>query len=234
MHSAFSAPAILPLRPRGVASSPRRRPLAARPRAHPRASVSPPSSSPSPSQPDPVSEAAVLQLLRSPEKGPQQRGLLLARRLPPEARLRALLFSVRSSSNEWIRATAAVGLGQLRGADEGTRKQAVEALLSLLAGDRDFSIRAAAAAGCGYLRDDGREGEEDMIGSVVDELIRCCFEDLDWQVQFSCLVSLGNLGDARACPVLVEALKSENDLIVQGAVGAWYVLFDLDIFPPIA
>lgn len=166
----------------------------------------------------------MLELLQSSDKGPQQRGLLLARRLEPAARLRALLFSVRESNNEWIRATAAVGLGQLRGADRCTRLEAVEALLALLGGDRDFAIRAAAAAGCGYLADEGVEAVEGMeatMALVVDSLIRCCFEDQDWQVQFSCLVSLGNLGDPRATPVVVEALKSDNDLIVQGAVGAW-------------
>lgn len=188
---------------------------------------------PPPPPPPPETEEGVLRLLQSPEKGAQQRGLLLSRRLAPDARLRMLLYSVRSSSNEWIRATAAVGLGQLWGADDRTRREAVDALLGLLRADSDFSIRAAAAAGCGYLADEAEVAARDQeaLSEVVSSLIRGCMEDHEWQVQFSCLVSLGNLRDPRALPVLVEALKSDNDLIVQGAVGACGDIGDMAMVP---
>lgn len=202
-----------------------------RPRWRPRACAAP-SSSP---LPPPESEESVLRLLQSPEKGPQQRGLLLSRRLSPDARLRMLLYSIRSSTNEWIRSTAAVDLGQLWGADDRTRREAVDALLGLLRADSDFSIRAAAAAGCGYLADEEHVAARDKeaLSEVVSSLIRGWMEDHEWQVQFSCLVSLGCLRDPRARPVLAEALKSDNDLIVQGAVGACGDLGDMAMVPPL-
>lgn len=204
---------------------------ARRPRWRPRACATP---SP-PSLPPPESEESILRLLQSPDKGPQQRGLLQSRRLAPDARLRLLLYSVRSSTNEWIRATATVGLGQLWGADARTRRAAVDALLGLLRADSDFSIRAAAAAGCGYLFDeeDVAARDKEALNEVVNSLIRGWMEDHEWQVQFSCLVSLGCLRDPRAVPVLVEALKSDNDLIVQGAVGACGDLGDATVVPPL-
>lgn len=56
-------------------------------------------------------------------------------------------------------------------------------------------------------------------------------EDLEWQVRFSCLVSLGNLRDLRAVPICVAALKSDNDLLVQAAVGACGDLGDFSALP---
>lgn len=210
-------------------------PRAAAPRAAPRALRHRPLACARPPAGGAPREEEVLALLRAADKGPQQRGLLLARRLAPDARLRALLFSVRESGSEWIRATAAVGMGQLRGADAATRRAAADALLALLAGDRDFSIRSAAAAGCGYLADEEgvAESDRDALAGVVDALIRGWFEDSEWQVRFSCLVSLGCLRDPRAVPVLVEALKSDNDLLVQGAVGACGDLGDDAVVAPL-
>lgn len=126
-------------------------------------------------------------------------------------------------------------MGQLWGADDRTRRAAVDALLGLLRADSDFSIRAAAAAGCGYLADEEEVAARDKeaLSEVVSSLIRGWMEDHEWQVQFSCLVSLGCLRDPRALPVLVEALKSDNDLIVQGAVGACGDLGDMTMVPPL-
>lgn len=155
-------------------------------------------------------------MLMSGDKAKQQRGLLLARKFDPPTMLDLLILSIRASQNEWIRATATVGLGQIHGADPTTRNRAIEELLGLLVSDGDYGVRAAAAAGCGYLAD--APGPD--TAQVVEHLIRGCYEDHEWQVQFSCLVSLGNLRDQRALPVLLEALKSDNDLLVQGAIGA--------------
>lgn len=94
-------------------------------------------------------------------------------------------------------------------------------LIDLVANDGDFSIRSAAAAGCGYLSDDARwGGEGGPAEGVVDALLKAWVEDGEWQVRFSCLVSLGNLKDERAVEVAVAALESNNDLLVQAAVGA--------------
>lgn len=168
-------------------------------------------------------------LLMTDRKADQQRGLLLARELEQSDYLEMLLLAVRQSKNEWIRATATVGLGQLHNADDHIRNRAIEMLLDLLMSDSDYSVRAAAAAGCGYLADTPGSHTD----RVVEQLIRGCYEDPEWQVQFSCLVSLGNLKDMRAMPVLLRALKSDNDIIVQGAVGAIGEVGDPHSLPPL-
>jgi HEAT repeat protein len=164
----------------------------------------------------PALEAEVRSLLQSPEKAKQQRGLLMVRQLPPAVALELLILSVRTSKNEWIRGSATVALGQLSDADAATVTRAIQSLLDILGNDSDYSVRAAAAAGCGYLAENSAVDMTD----VVEQLIRCSDEDVEWQVQFSCVVSLGNIGDRKAVPVLHRALKSDNALIVQGAVGA--------------
>jgi HEAT repeat protein len=174
-------------------------------------------------------ETEVRSLLQSPEKAKQQRGLLLVRELPPAIALELLVLSVETSNNEWIRGMATVALGQLNVTDTATRLRAIQCLLEILGNDSAYSVRAAAAAGCGYLA----SSPYPEIAQVVEHLIRGCYEDHEWQVQFSCVVSLGNLGDRRAIPALHLALKSENGLIVQGAVGAIGEIADPDSIAPL-
>jgi HEAT repeat protein len=174
-------------------------------------------------------EVEVRDLLKSTEKAKQQRGLLLVRQLPPAVALELLVLSVETSNNEWIRGMATVALGQLNVTDTTTRIRAIKCLLEILGNDSAYSVRAAAAAGCGYLANTSYP----EIAQVVEHLIRGCYEDHEWQVQFSCVVSLGNLGDRRAVPALHLALKSENGLIVQGAVGAIGEIADPDSIAPL-
>lgn len=175
----------------------------------------------------PPSEEEVRVLILSPGKAEQQRGLLLVRRLPPATALELLLLSLSSSQNEFIRATAAIGLGQLRLTCADERDEAVRALVALLNGDAEYSVRSSAAAGMGYL-DELNPGAR---GVLLEALTRAVFEDTEWQVQFSALAALGNLKDARAVPVLLPCLRSENDLLVQAAVGALGEIGDRSVIP---
>eukprot|EP00871_Galdieria_phlegrea_P000828 jgi/Galph1/1746/GphlegSOOS_G424.1 len=74
--------------------------------------------------------------------------------------------------------------------------------LSKVLGDpsEDYAVRAAAAGGLGFLEH----------VSVLDNLAEALKEDESWLVRFSSAVSLGNLKDSRACPILVEALENED------------------------
>lgn len=111
--------------------------------------------------------------------------------------------------------------------DDSIRKCAVDAMVSLLATDAEYSVRAAAAAGMGYVT--GVPPEK--LSSLLEALSRALLEDTEWQVQFSCLASLGNLRDPRAIPVLIHWLNSENDLLVQAAVGALGDIGRPDVVP---
>lgn len=178
-------------------------------------------------KPTPPSVEEVRVLILSSGKAEQHRGLLLVRQLPPATALELLLLSLSSSKNEFIRATAAIGLGQLRLATSDDRDEAIRALVALLNSDAEYAVRSSAAAGMGYL-DELNPGAR---GVLLDALTRAVFEDTEWQVQFSALAALGNLKDVRAVPVVLPCLRSENDLLVQAAVGALGEIGDLSVVP---
>lgn len=165
---------------------------------------------------EPATPESVKALLSSSTKLEQQRGLLLVRQLPPEAALELLLLSVRTSNNDFIRATAAVAIGELDLSDTNLSSKASATLAELLATADDYSVRSAAAAGMGY----ATSVPENIRTAMVEALSRALLEDSDWQVHFSCLVSLGTLGDKRALPALLPWLQRKNDLLVQATVGA--------------
>lgn len=74
----------------------------------------------------------------------------------------------------------------------------------------DYGIRADAAGALGYLED----------GRAFEPLVRAFYEDTDWLVRFSAAVALGNLKDPRAVDVLRSALKSQEVVMLQGAIAA--------------
>lgn len=166
----------------------------------------------------PPSPEFVRSLLTATTKAEQQKGLLLVRNLPPTHALELLHLCLSTSKNDFIRATAAISIGELKLSDEASSAHAIRTLQELIATDEDYSVRAAAAAGLGYVS--GVTITDSVRGGVIQTLRRAVWEDAEWQVQFSALAALGNLRDARAVPLLTQYLDSDNDLLVQAAVGA--------------
>jgi len=64
----------------------------------------------------------------------------------------------------------------------------------------DYAVRAAAAGGLGFLEHP----------SALDTLAKSLKEDESWLVRFSCAVSIGNLKQKSACPILLEAMEREG------------------------
>lgn len=158
-------------------------------------------------------------LLSSDKKGDQQKGLLQVRDLATSDALKMLLYSIRTTKNDFIQASATVAIGELDLAvDLNIQNMAIATLAELLATAEDYSIRAAAAAGMGY----ATEVEGEPRQSMVEALCRALLEDGEWQVQFSCLASLGVLAndDDEIVDTIMSWLRNDNDLIVQAAVGA--------------
>lgn len=155
-------------------------------------------------------------LLQSDKKGDQQRGLLLVKQLPPDIALELLIFSIKTSNNDFIRSTATISIGDIDMSNPGIRKTAVSLLSELLSTADDYSVRSAAAAAIGYISDI----EKPLLSSLVETLSHALIEDTEWQVHFSCLAALGNLRDPVAVPTLVQYLSHENSLLVQAAIGA--------------
>mmetsp|Transcript_14124 Transcript_14124/g.28903 ORF Transcript_14124/g.28903 Transcript_14124/m.28903 type:complete len:554 (-) Transcript_14124:1172-2833(-) len=151
--------------------------------------------------------------IRSGQKGEQQRALLAVRKLPPQDALRLLEVALEESKFEFVRATAAVLLGQLEGElSEEIQDRCLHKLVDILRGDKDYGVRAAAAAGCGYLEDP----------RAVQALKAAYREDDQWQVHFAIVVSLGNIRDREAVEFLLGLSKSPqlNSLVMQGIIGA--------------
>ena len=98
---------------------------------------------------------------------------------------------------------------------------------SLLATDEEYPVRAAAAAGMGYVT----HARNQTSDALFEALSRALIEDPEWQVQFSCLASLGSLRDRRAVPALTKFLGSDVDLLVQASVGALGDIADTSSVP---
>lgn len=155
-------------------------------------------------------------LLTSKRKRDEQRGLLLVKGMAPDVALELLVLSIRTTDNDFIRSTATISIGDIDMSDKSVRVSAVSLLSELLATAEDYSVRAAAGAAMGYISNVDRS----VSTSLVEALTRALLEDSEWQVYFSCLVSLGCLGDASAIPVVMKYLTHENSLLVQAATGA--------------
>lgn len=151
-------------------------------------------------------------LITSQTKAEQQKGLLHIRNLPPNLAYELLLLSIETSKNEFIRSTAAIGLGQIPYHPE-VSPAVNRSMIDILATDDDYSVRSAAAAGMGYV-----QAQDTSL--LREALCRALLEDNEWQVRFSCLASLGNIKDPKAIPTLTKYLSDPNDLLVQAAVGA--------------
>ncbi len=161
-------------------------------------------------------EANVRKMITSGIKSEMQRALLMTRQLPPSSALELLVLCLKTTKNEFVRASAAVTLGQLRFVVDEERDQVRRELFSLLHSDSDYGVRAAAATGLGYYY----EQNPGQSAQIIDALTRALFEDTEWQVRFSALAALGEVRDKRTIPTVLPYLRNDNPLMVQAAVGA--------------
>lgn len=175
----------------------------------------------------PTTPDYVRELITSKGKKEQQKGLLLVRKLPPETALDLLLLCVETSTNEFIRSSATIAIGQLSFETSSMRDTALFAMVRLLATDSEYSVRSAAAAGMGYV-----EGvDNNTVAVLIEALCRALLEDSEWQVKFSCLAALGSLRSGKAIPTVKSYLDNDNDLLVQAAVGALGDIGDSKVVP---
>ena len=161
-------------------------------------------------------EASIRKLIVSPLKDDQQRALLFVRKLPSRSALELLLLCLRTSKLEFVRATAAVTLGQVKFSTEEESVSAMRELFVLLHSDTDYGVRSSAATGLGYYG----ESYPNRSGEIIDVLTRALMEDTDWQVHFSALAAIGEVRDKRTIPTVLRYLQNDNPLMVQAAVGA--------------
>ncbi len=148
-----------------------------------------------------------LEQLATQLESPNSRDRLLAlaalRDVPPPDAV-PLIKKVLWDDNLQIRSMAVFALGVK------PTPECFDILVQLLETEPDYGIRADAAGALGYLGDE----------RAFAPLVRAFYEDTDWLVRFSAAVSLGNLKDPRAVAVLRSALKSEEVVMLQGAIAA--------------
>jgi HEAT repeat protein len=155
----------------------------------------------------------------NPDPG-KRMAALVALRFISDEEATPLLLQAASDPVPLVRVYAAIGLGKKRG--EGS----FASLLDLLNNDKDASVRAEAAGALGAYGD----------LNAAEHLVRAYYEDIDWIVRYSAVVSLGQLRDERGYAVLRHALASETEMIRDAAISALGELGDaraLDVLLPL-
>ena len=159
-------------------------------------------------------------LLNDADWGRRLHGVEQCRQLAPTVAM-ALLKEVITDRNARVRYAAVSQLGNMVGLSAAQKQELLPLLRERLYGDSEADVQAAAAdalAGLG-------------LTEAYEDLERAYRESPEWLVKFSVIAGLGVLGDARAYPLLLEALTGEIDLLKLAAIGALADLGDMRAVP---
>lgn len=159
-------------------------------------------------------------LLNDADWGRRLHGVEQCRQLAPTVAM-ALLKEVITDRNARVRYAAVSQLGNMVGLSAAQKQELLPLLRERLYGDSEADVQAAAAdalAGLG-------------LTEAYEDLERAYRESPEWLVKFSVIAGLGVLGDARAYPLLLEALTAEIDLLQLAAIGALADLGDMRAVP---
>jgi HEAT repeat protein len=159
-------------------------------------------------------------LLNDADWGRRLHGVEQCRRLAPTVAMN-FLKEVMTDRNARVRYAAVSQLGNMEGLSAAQKQELLPLLRERLYGDSEADVQAAAAdalAGLG-------------LTEAYEDLERAYRESPEWLVKFSVIAGLGVLGDARAYPLLLEALTAEIDLLQLAAIGALADLGDMRAVP---
>ncbi len=162
-------------------------------------------------------------LLQDADWGRRLQGVEQCRQLAPAVALN-LLKEVITDRNARVRYAAVSQLGNMAGLSAAQKQELLPLLRERLYGDSEADVQAAAAdalAGLG-------------LTEAYEDLERAYRQSSEWLVKFSVIAGLGVLGDARAYPLLLEALAAEVDLLKLAAIGALADLGDVRAVPHLA
>ncbi|HEY9826835.1 MAG TPA: HEAT repeat domain-containing protein [Stenomitos sp.] len=152
---------------------------------------------------EPLDLDAIASLLRSPQSRDRLQGLAHLRHVDA-AQAFPLVVTVLYDLNLPVRSYAIALLA------ENPTPECYNLLLDLMRHDPDYAARADAAAALGVL------GQTEAI----DALVQAFNADSSWLVQFSAIVSLGNLQDLRAQSTLQQALTHPVAIVQMAAISA--------------
>ncbi|WAS06317.1 HEAT repeat domain-containing protein [Gloeomargaritales cyanobacterium VI4D9] len=159
-------------------------------------------------------------LLNDADWGRRLHGVEQCRQLAPTVAMN-FLREVMTDRNARVRYAAVSQLGNMVGLSAAEKQQLLPLLRERLYGDSEADVQAAAAdalAGLG-------------LTEAYGDLERAYRESPEWLVKFSVIAGLGVLGDARAYPLLLEALDADIDLLKLAAIGALADLGDMRAVP---
>jgi HEAT repeat protein len=97
-------------------------------------------------------------------------------------------------------------------ADKGTvnKEESLELLRDRLLHDPEIDVQAAAADALGALK----------LTQAFDDIQTVYQNTNEWLVKVSIVAALGGMGEPRALDILLDALKSDNELLQTIAIGA--------------
>jgi len=159
-------------------------------------------------------------LLNDADWGRRLHGVEQCRQLAPTVAMN-FLREVITDRNARVRYAAVSQLGNMEGLSAAQKQELLPLLRERLYGDSEADVQAAAAdalAGLG-------------LTEAYGDLERAYRESPEWLVKFSVIAGLGVLGDARAYPLLLEALDADIDLLKLAAIGALADLGDMRAVP---
>ncbi len=153
---------------------------------------------------------AIATQLKSPLARDRLQALNQLKTVPAEAAV-PLVKTVLRDPHVPVRSLAIMTLAQNPSPDS------YEILRALMEQDEDYSTRAEAAAALGTLADP----------RAFQPLVRAFLEDESWLVQYSAVVSLGNLKQIQAQDTLRQALDCPEPMIQMAVIAALGEIGDL-------
>lgn len=160
---------------------------------------------------------AIKLLLNSDDFGDRLRGVNQLRQID-QAIAFELIQPLVKDSQVRVRYAAVSQLDTLGGQDLITT---YTLLRERLLEDPEPDVQAAAADALGALQ----------MQEAFPDLEQLYRQSNEWLVKFSIIATLGELGDARAFPLLEEAIISPNELIKMAAIGSFGELGDAQAVP---
>ncbi|MGD1904123.1 MAG: HEAT repeat domain-containing protein [Geitlerinemataceae cyanobacterium] len=153
-----------------------------------------------------MSSASVRELVQSADYGDCISGVNRLNTLPYEEAM-TLVEPLMAHENARVRYAAASKIATIGTAD---LPKSLELLRDRLANDSELDVKAAAADALGALQ--LKEAYEDL--AAVYEATN------DWILQLSIVAALSEMGEPKAIEVLLDALETDNDLLLATAIGA--------------
>jgi len=153
-----------------------------------------------------MTSVSVRDLLQSSDYGDCISGLNRLHTLTHDEAL-TLITPLLTHTNARVRYAAVSKIATVGNAD---RSAALDLLRDRLRHDSELDVKAAAADSLGALG----------LKEAYEDIAALYHETSDWLLRLSIVAALSEMGEPKAIAVMLDALTSDNDLLVATAIGA--------------